>query len=371
MKLLTAFLLVTISCIQINDESFEKVMTDLENLEAYIREYRGENKNIYSPLTHLIVCYIRLGGYSTQEWAIAAGSIPEDLEPFIKAKDEERGTTAQATRTYRNMVMPNGDTVDFVHMFATMNGLEYSRSYSSDIAHLVGWGGDDEQLIEDIMDQEGDIESLMEYAKNNFFRKKGEFDEGDLIADLDAPILLDKKTDNNTFADLMRVYYNKVQSDEERVTQFVEFTFPSLIGESDKEKFRKEIYNIYNKDYYINVLECKAEIRNGSLSCIFPSELVEKYKPHQKAAVYVVSDFFCENYKPSIPPEEEEEEKEKEKEEEKEKEKDKEKEKEGESEGEGSDSGSVDPDPTDGSQFLNNNLIYIIFLIGNILNLLY
>ena len=103
----------------------------------------------------------------------------KDLVDYIKAKDAEYGTTAQATQTYRDMVMPNGDTVDFVHMFATMNGLEYSRSYSSDIAHLVGWGGDDEQLIEDIMDQEGDIESLMEYAKNgNLFQLISENKKG-------------------------------------------------------------------------------------------------------------------------------------------------------------------------------------------------
>ena len=47
-------------------------------------------------------------------------------------------------------------------MFAVMNGIEYGNSYSDQFAHLVGWGGDTEQLLEDIMNQKGNLESLME-----------------------------------------------------------------------------------------------------------------------------------------------------------------------------------------------------------------
>ena len=85
--------------------------------------------------------------------------------------------------------MPNGETMDFVHMFAVMNGIENGKSYSDTYAHLVGWGGDTEQLLEDIMNVQGDINYLMQYAKDNFFMIKGGFDEGDMIANLDGPIL--------------------------------------------------------------------------------------------------------------------------------------------------------------------------------------
>ena len=115
MKLLYIFLFFTISCLQLNDDSFEKVLTNLENLETYIKDYKNEKPSA-TTLTHYIVAYIRLGAYTTAEWSIAGGNIPDDLITYIKSKDEEKGTSAQACQTYRDMVLPNGDKIDFVHI---------------------------------------------------------------------------------------------------------------------------------------------------------------------------------------------------------------------------------------------------------------
>ena len=300
MKALFIFLFVTITCfIQKNEISFEQVMTDLENLEKYIKEYIKEKSYTGSSLTHLIVSYIRLGAYTTDEWSVAGGLIPDDLASYISTKDQEKGTTAQKTQKYRDMVMPNGDKIDFVHMFAVMNGIEYGNSYSSLFAHLVGWGGDTEQLLEDIMGYQGDLESLMNIAKTDFFRIKGGFDEADLISDLDAPILLYHKNDNNNFYELMKDYYKKDEK-EKRVKEFIELTFPNLVDKDDKEYFRNEIFKIYSQDTLIKMLECQGGLRNsGILGCYSPGDLKTQYKNNQKAAVYVVSDYFFENYKSS------------------------------------------------------------------------
>ena len=293
-------LFVTITCfIQKNEVSFEQVMTDLENLEKYIKEYIKEKSYTDSTLTHLIVSYIRLGAYTTNEWSVAGGLIPDDLASYISTKDQEKGTTAQKTQKYRDMVMPNGDKIDFVHMFAVMNGIEYGNSYSSLFAHLVGWGGDTEQLLEDIMGYQGDIDSLMKIAKTDYFRIKGGFDEADLISDLDAPILLYHKNDNNNFYELMKDYYNKDES-KKRIPEFIELTFPNLIDKDGKEYFRNEIFKIYSQDTLIKMLECQGGLRNsGILGCYSPGDLKTQYKNNQKAAVYVVSDYFFENYKSS------------------------------------------------------------------------
>ena len=214
-------------------------------------------------------------------------------------------------------------------MFAVMNGIENGNSFSSNYAHLVGWGGDTEQLLEDIMNIEGDLESIMNQAKNNYFRIKGGFDEADLISDLDGPILLDMKKDNNNFADIMKDYYSNKENNKNRVNKFVELTFPNLLNKIDKETFRNEIYKIYNNDMLISILECKKGIRNGFLSCLLAGDIKEQYIPQQKAAVYVVSDYLFENYEIIVEPKEEEKpeiekETEKLKEENKEKEKEKE-----------------------------------------------
>ena len=296
MKLIFIFLLSSIFSIK-QSIDFENVLTDLENLEKYIKLYLKETSITEYSLTHLIVCYIRLGAYKTTEWNIAGGSLPENLTDYIEAKDKEYGTSAQTTQTYRDIEMPNKEINDFVHMFAVMNGIEYGNSYSSGFAHLVGWGGDTEQLLEDIMKQSGDLDSLMEIAKSTYFRIKGGFDEPDLVADLDGAILLSKKNDNNNFADLIREYYTTDQY-KDRVTEFIKLTFPNL---KNKENFREEIFNIYSNDFYIKVLECKAGLRNpGSfMGCYLPSDILEQYSDHQKAAVYVVSDYFSENFIPS------------------------------------------------------------------------
>ena len=298
MKLISIYIILfaSIICKQPNTD-FEKVMTDLENLEKYIRDYMDEYSYKEKTLTHLIVCYIRLGAYTTQEWTIAGGELPDNLTTYIADKDKEYETTAQATQTYREIEMPNKDINDFVHMFAVMNGIEHGNSYSSNFAHLVGWGGDTEQLLENIMASTGDLESLMEIAKTNYFRIKGGFDEPDLIADLDGVILLYKKNDDNNFADLMRHYYN---SDEykNRVTEFVKLTFPGL---NDTELFRETLFKIYSEDIFIKILECNAGLREkGSFGCYLPGNILEKYADHQKAAVYVVSDYFSEYFEPSI-----------------------------------------------------------------------
>ena len=333
MKILYIILLISINLIQSNEETFNKIIEDLQNLETYIKEYIKEKSYKDSSLTHLIVCYIRLGAYSSSEWSIAGGQIPEDLASYISSKDKEKGTSAQKTRTYRVITTPNGDKIDFVHMFAVMNGIEYGNSFSSNYAHLVGWGGDTEQLLEDIMSIEGDLETIMNQAKNNYFRIKGGFDEADLISDLDGPILLDSKDDDIDFADIMKNYYSNKENNKYRVNKFVELTFPNLINTIDKETFRNEIYKIYNNDMLINILECKKGIRNGFFSCLLTGDIKEQYIQQQKAAVYVVSDYLFENYEIIVPKEEEEKtEKEKEKETEKLKEESKEKEKEKEKE---------------------------------------
>lgn len=284
-------LLFFIAYIQgLESTDFTTVMNDLSNLEKYIKQYKEEKSEAKS-LTHLIVAYIREGVYSDTTWGIAGGEIPKDLVSYIEEKDTSEGTNSQATRKYRSIELPNKEKIDFVHLFAVMNGIEFGNSYTKNFAHLVGWGGDTTQLFEDIKNEKGTLDELMNACKN-YFRIKGGFDEADLISDLDAPILLSKKDDSNTFADIFTNYYTGKEY-LERINKFVNLTFPEL---KSKEKFREEIFNIYNSDFYIQVLECKDGFRESSFSCMLPGAIKPEYTDHQKAAVYVVSDYLSENF---------------------------------------------------------------------------
>ena len=133
-----------------------------------------------------------------------------------------------------------------------MNGIESGNSYTEKYAHFVGWGGDTELLLESIMNKDGDLESLIEYAKSNYFLIKGGFEESDLISDLDGPIILSYKNDNNNFADILGNYYSN-KDNNNRVNKFIKLTFPNLVNRIDKESFRNELYKIFNDDYYIQI----------------------------------------------------------------------------------------------------------------------
>ena len=123
---------------------------------------------------------------------MAGGNVPSDLVQYIKNRDLENNTNTEEIRKYPDIILPSNETLDFVHLFAVMNGIENGNSYSDNYAHLVGWGGDTAQLFQDIKNEKGNLDELINLTKN-YFGKKGQFGEGDLIADLDAPILLKKK----------------------------------------------------------------------------------------------------------------------------------------------------------------------------------
>ena len=222
---------------------------------------------------------------------IAGGLIPEDLPQYILDKDLSKGTEAHLCKTYRDIILPNNEKLDFVHFFAVMNGIEFCNSYSDLFAQLVGWGGDVFQLLQDIKKEEGDLDQLMDIAKN-YFLVKGGLDAADFVSDLDAPIILEKKSNKNDFSDIIIDYYNNKEF-ENRINKFVKITFPSI---SKKGEFRNIIFKIYSTDAYIKILECKDGIREGTAACILAGDIKPQYIEHQKAAVYVFSDYLENNY---------------------------------------------------------------------------
>ena len=287
MKIIFLYFFLIVSQ-KIKTVEFNEAINNLEILESYIKLYKSEKK-INTSLTHLIVCYIREGVYTETSWTIVGGSIPSDLPKYIQNQDLRNATNAQAVKTYREIELPNKEKFDLVHLFAVMNGIENGGSYSSNFAHLVGWGGDTFQLFQDIKNEKGDIEELINKIED-YFGIKGGFDGADLVSDLDAPILLKKKNDNNNFADIIKNYYSG-QEYLNRVNNFLKLTFPKLNNVKD---FRKTLYNIYYDDTYIRILECKDGLRNGKLSCLFTSNIKSEYENNQKAAVYTFSDYLAE-----------------------------------------------------------------------------
>jgi len=281
MKLI-AVLLVSLILENMCGPSFDEMIKNLKTLESYISQYKKEKKSKQG-VTELVLTYIREGKYKSNYWKIVAGSAPKDLSSYIDKKDKEHGTNTAKIRKYGDILMPSKEKSDFVHLFAVMNGIHHEKSYSRGASALVGWGGDLCQLIQDIKDFKGNVDKLSIEAKK-FFGIKGQFGEADLIADLDAPIILNKKSETNTFADIIENYYNKGEY-KNRVNDFVKLTFPVINKDSNQNKFRGVVSGRFRGDSYLKMLQMKYSIYNSG------------YDNHRLAAINTFADYLYKNYK--------------------------------------------------------------------------
>lgn len=290
MKSLTlVFLLLFIQ--NIDSVTFDEALDNLSILESYIKDYKTEKKSTKT-LNHLILSYIREGKYSSTQWSIAGGSSPSDLHQYILDKDQEKNTNSEAVRNYGEIVLPSKEKIDFVHLFAVMNGIDFGGSYTGGYSSLCGWGGDTAQLLEDIKGEKGTLDELIDITLTKYLGIKGQFGEADLVSDLDAPVILKKKTDDITFASIIKDFYQNGEY-KNRVADFVKITFPN----ANKENLRKQVFDRYSEDSLIHVLECNGGVRSkGIIGCYIPGSIMSQYKNHQIAVNYAFADYLASHY---------------------------------------------------------------------------
>ena len=124
----------------------------------------------------------------------------------------------------------------------------------------MGWGGDIAKLISDLKEEKGELTDLLDKARNQINKNgNGGFNQVSLIADLDAPIFLSKKNDANTFADIIKSYYEKKEY-LIRKKEFIKHTFPNLLISFNVDKYNETIFNKYREDSFLRVLEVKYKV---------------------------------------------------------------------------------------------------------------
>lgn len=252
--------------------TLDEVLINLKVLEQYVKEYKTEKKSRHS-LEHLLLTYVRSEKYKGTAWNYACGAVPSDLVTYVANKDKEKGTKAQECRNYGEIELPSKEKMKFAHMFATMNGIEKSKSYTGGFSILTGWGGDTIQLAKDIVNANGDFNSLVTEA-NKFVGKKGKFVASSLISDLDAPIIYKKKTSSNSFNDIIRSYYHGNEW-KNRYKNFVQITFP----QANKDNLKDTLYKRLIGDSWIKMF-----IKNKGLA---------GHNSHVKAAAYAFADYVA------------------------------------------------------------------------------
>ena len=288
---LSFVLIILISFPIIFSVTFDAAMANLKILESYISQYKTEKSSTLS-LNQLILGFIRQGKYDDTTWTLVGGNVPKDLLTYIQDQDAKHNTKSLECRSYGDILLPTNKKFDFVHLFAVMNGMDFLPSSST----LVGWGGDLAQLAQDLKNNfkdTTDLDKLIVEAKK-FLGIKGQFGEGDLNADIDAPLILRKKKLGATFAATLQNYYANGEY-KAKIRNFISLTFPEV---KSKEELREAVFNKYGNDAFIKILECKYGLRAGGsiLKCYSPKDLLPQFVNHQKAAVYAFADYLSDNY---------------------------------------------------------------------------
>ena len=277
--------------------NYADFMTNLKVLEGYAAEYAAE---IYGKDPgELVLNFIRTGveRYQDDNWNTLAGYENTGFTSYVEAQDAEKGTTAMNLKdiVISDFKLPNGNKVDFGHMFGCMN-ISYVAPGSAD---LSGWAGDICDLLQysvanldDINanadadgDGEIDVNEMAAYVQEHCFGvdASGAFGWDDFWGDMDAYYLVSeykKANGEKTFSELMESYFSKKADDTylndiDRTVYFMNNRF--AVADS-KEAVRKAIFESYSTDVGISILEAKRGLSS--------------YSALREACCYAVADYI-------------------------------------------------------------------------------
>ena len=269
--------------------NYDDFMEDLKVLEGYAKAYAG--KLISKDAGELVLNFIRTGveRYQDDNWETLAGVEDVGFTAFVKEMDQENGTSAMDLKDIKidSFVLPNGNQVDFGHMFGCMN-ISYVNKGSAD---LSGWAGDICDLLQYCVGinndlnplnniPDGTVDEMAAYIREKCFGTdaSGAFGWDDFWGDMDAYYLVNeyKKANGSVaFSTLMEAYFTADLNDTVRTVYFMNNRF----GVADKpEAVRNALYSSYSSDVSIKILESKRGLSS--------------YSKLREACCYAVADYI-------------------------------------------------------------------------------
>ena len=263
----------------------------LQQLEAVAAEYGAANdKDGYG----LTLNYIRTGAEKYQDslWAGVAGAMDTDFIDHVAAYDEENETTISMLRNLGNIIIPNGDSIEMVHLIAVMDIANYQSRNDPSIAmpykDFGGWLGDLGDLIYQVflgeVDCVTDFEAGVTEIRTNYLGVnlgRNSFDMQDIRGDLDAVYLMAKHEETEQpLSALFSEYYTTTLSDTDRTSFYLSNRYPGI---SAIAPLRSGVYN----DYIDNLMAYALEGKRGINRSEYPERI--------KASCYAWADYICES----------------------------------------------------------------------------
>ena len=242
-------------------EGYTDFLTSLTTLEgyadAYAREHSGEDA------AALVINYIRCGveKYTSSTWTTFCGPENTAFTGYVSEQDAANGTNAIALRSLETFKLPNGDEVDFTHMFGAMDMAYHTGNQST--ADLGSWAGDICDLLQLTTNAgvTGTVEEMAEEIRTNIDKyflydhpdpEVHSFGILDLYGDLDAFYILKKIGSGVTISSVMKNYFTTNLTNAARAKFFLDNRFD---GVSTKDDIRACVYDTYYGNEGIRTLE--------------------------------------------------------------------------------------------------------------------
>ena len=285
-------------------ETFDEFMANLPLLEELAVQYARQNPG-KDPLA-LIIKYIRTGvdRYNSGSWGIMAGyedagfaKFVSQMEDMINSDPENTGenailVNASGLKNINNFKIPNGNKVDFGHMFGTMD-ISYHNYGSVNHADVGGWAGDivdllsttDEYGVGSSVTMEEKIAYVgSHYLCNDIKDEEGGFSLTDMYGDLDAFYVMQKLNkatyEAGDMTALFQGYFTEKLTDEKRADFLLS---KRLGGVSTRRDIRDAVYNAYTSNKVIATLEGTREFNHSG------ADLTDL----RKASCYAFADYLC------------------------------------------------------------------------------
>ena len=272
---------------------FDDMVTQVSALEGYANDYIAANPGTDAyghtlNATWLVPAYIRSARYPGGVWEQVGGKVPEGFITYCATQDATvQDSDVQSLRTMGTVTLPNGETTDAVHMFATIDGAALSGNASSSTADLTGWIGDTNDLLRDVSDVTGGSDSATFEAAygiaGGYFDQAGRFGPEDVRADLDGlNIIAERLSDTSTgYGDLLTAYFARGLTDDTRVQTFCANRLSSVA--LTRDAYRSAVEDAYSSNAYIAQLEqhygLTAQANNRAGSCDVVADYLLGYMP--------------------------------------------------------------------------------------------
>ncbi len=250
------------------NNDFDSTLVRLQNLEDLAKSFKQSSYTSDS-VDFLVLSYIRSSVYNSGTWNTLAGTANSSFISYVASESPD---TAKLRSTY-SLQLPNGDTTDFIHMFAVMNMILEGNG------DLGGWIGDTCQFVHDFKSYSGSANYLEDIAKEHF-RIDGHFGKEDWIADLDGYNVCNIKSINESWASCFEKYFTADLTERARVSAFVESMFGSTYLSS---KLSQKNYRSAVSSHYTGLELWALEIKE------FGGSLSSEYK---NAAINTVADYM-------------------------------------------------------------------------------